>query len=135
MRYETHNRYDQSEPTLGELFSTLSNQAGLLVRQEIELAQAELSRKVTRAGRNAAVVGAGGVVGLGAFYTLIAAAVLGLSQFMAAWLAALLVGLVLAIVSALLIRQGMDRLKAIDPAPRQTIESMKENKEWLARQI
>lgn len=132
MNYHTDTH---AEPTLGELFATLSNQAGLLFRQEIQLAQAEMTRKATRAGRNVAVIGAGAALGMGGFYALIAATVLVLARYMAPWLAALLVGLVLSIVAAALIGYGIRQLKSIDPAPRRTIETMRENKEWLTQQI
>ena len=137
MNYNTNTHYSpgSEQPTLGELLSNLSSQAGLLVRQEIQLAQAEMTRKATRAGRNAAYVAMGGIFGLAAFLTIVAALVLALSQFRAAWLAATLVGLALGIVAALLVRYGVEKLKQIDPAPRQTIETMRENKEWLTQQI
>jgi hypothetical protein len=54
---------------------------------------------------------------------------------MEAWLAALIVAVVLAIAAALLIQYGISKLKQIDPAPRRTIETMRENKEWLTQQI
>lgn len=135
--YDTDNRYSQAqeEPGLGELFSTLSAQVSLLIRQELELAQAEMARKVTRAGRNAAIIVLGGVLANAALLTLVATLVLALAQVMDTWLAALIVGVGLAIVAALLVWYGIDKLKAIDPAPRRTIETMKENKEWLTQQI
>lgn len=137
MNYRTNTHYSPGleELSLGELLSNLSSQAGLLFRQEVQLAQAEMTRKATRAGRNAAYVALGGVVGLVAFMTLVAALVLALAQVMAAWLAAAVVGLALAIVAALLVRYGIEKLKQIDPAPRQTIETLRENKEWLTQQI
>lgn len=137
MNYRTNTHYSPGleELSLGELLSNLSSQAGLLFRQEVQLAQAEMTRKATRAGRNAAYVALGGVVGSVAFMTLVAALVLALAQVMAAWLAAAVVGLALAIVAALLVRYGIEKLKQIDPAPRQTIETLRENKEWLTQQI
>lgn len=132
MRYEANT---QMEPSLGELFATLSDQAGRLLRQEVELAQAEMTRKMTRARRGATLVGAGAVAGMGAFYALVAATILLLSRYMATWLAASLVGLVLALVAFAVVQNGINKLKAIDPAPRQTIETMRENKEWLTEQI
>jgi MFS family permease len=132
MNYQTHA---QDQPGIGELFSRLSDQAGMLFRQELQLAQAEMTRKATRAGRNVALVAMGGVVGLGAFLSLVAALILALSTVMAAWLAALIVGVVLAIVAALVANYGLNKLKEIDPAPRRTIETMRENKEWLTQQI
>lgn len=136
MEYERFtNTNTQSEPTLAELLSRLSDQAGTLVRQEIQLAQTEMTRKATRAGKNAALVVGGAIVGLGAFYSLIAALILVLAQAMDAWLAALLVAVLLAVVAGVLVWIGVNKLKAIDPTPRRTIETMRENKEWLAQQI
>jgi MFS family permease len=130
-----YNTSTQEQPSLGELFSNLSNQVSQLIRQEIQLAQAEISRKAMRAGRNAALIALGGVVGLGAFLALVAALILLLAQVMEAWVAALIVGVVLAIAAAVLARYGLNKLKEIDPAPRRTIETMRENKEWLTQQI
>lgn len=127
--------YTQEQPKLGELFSTLSDQISQLFRQEVQLAQAEMTRKATRAGQNAAIIVIGGVVGLGAFLSLVAALILVLAQLMAAWLAALVVAVLLGVVAALLVRYGLNKLKEIDPAPRRTIETMRENKEWLTQQI
>jgi hypothetical protein len=132
MYYEPNT---QDQRTIGELFTTLSNQIGVLFRQEMQLAQAEMTRKVTRAGRNAAFIAIGAVLANAALLALVAALILGLAQVMNAWLAALLVGVVLAIVAGLLVKMGIDKLKAIDPAPRRTIETMRENKEWLSQQI
>ncbi|MCB8936453.1 MAG: phage holin family protein [Candidatus Promineofilum sp.] len=137
MNYETNARYstEQEQPSLGDLFSNLSAQASLLFRQEVQLAQAEMTKKATRAGQNAAYVILGAVVAQAAFLTLVAALVLALSTVMDAWLAALLVGVLLAIGAALMVRFGLTKLKEIDPAPRQTIQTMRENKEWLTQQI
>lgn len=127
--------YTEEQPTLGDLFTTLSNQVSQLFRQEVQLAQAEMTRKATRAGQNAAIIIVGGVVGLGAFLSLVAALILVLAQFMVAWLAALLVAILLGVIAALLVRYGLNKLKEIDPAPRRTIDTMRENKEWLTQQI
>ena len=119
----------------GNLFSRLSEQASTLIRQEIQLAQTEMTRKATKAGRNAAFIALGAVIALGAYLSLVAALILVLAQVMAAWLAALIVAVVLAIGAALLVQYGISKLKQIDPAPRRTIETMRENKEWLTQQI
>ena len=132
MEYQT---YTQEETSLGDLFSRLSEQASALIRQEIQLAQTEMTRKATKAGRDAAVIALGGLIALGAFFSVIAALILVLAQVMEAWLAALIVAVVLAVVAALLIQYGISKLKQIDPAPRRTIETMRENKEWLTQQI
>lgn len=132
MYYEPNT---QDQRSIGELFSTLSSQVGVLFRQEVQLAQAEMTRKATKAGKNAAFIAMGAVLGQAALLAIVAALILALSQVMNAWLAALLVGVVLAIVAGLLVKFGLDKLKEIDPAPRRTIETMRENKEWLSQQI
>ena len=53
MEYQTYTR---EEPSLADLLSRLSEQASTLVRQEIQLAQTEMTRKATKAGRNAAFI-------------------------------------------------------------------------------
>jgi VIT1/CCC1 family predicted Fe2+/Mn2+ transporter len=132
MEYQTYTREDES---LGNLFSRLSEQASTLIRQEIQLAQTEMTRKATKAGRNAAFIALGAVIALGAYLSLVAALILVLAQVMEAWLAALIVAVVLGIGAALLVQYGISKLKQIDPAPRRTIETMRENKEWLTQQI
>lgn len=136
-RYYTNTNYTtgRQEPSLGELFSDLSSQASQLIRQEIELAQAEMTRKATKAGRNATFVVVAGFIANAALLAVVAAAIMALAQVMDGWLAALIVGVVLAIGAVLLARYGINKLKEIDPAPRRTIETMKENKEWLTQQI
>lgn len=132
MDYQTYTR---EEPSLSELLSRLSDQASTLIRQEIRLAETEMTRKATKAGKNAAYVAAGAMLAMTAFYAIVAALILALAQVMAAWLAALLVGVVLAIGGVLFIQFGFSKLKEIDPAPRRTIQTMRENKEWLSEQV
>ena len=84
----------REERSIGDLFSELANETGTLIRQEMALAQAEMTGKLTRAGKNAAFVAAGGAVGFAAFLTLLAAVVAGLSYFMPVWLSALIVAAV-----------------------------------------
>lgn len=137
MNYETNTHYSTShtEPGLGELFSNLSSQASLLIRQELQLAQAEMSEKASHVGRNTAFIALGAVLGQAAMLAIVAAVILALAQVMDAWLSALIVGVVLSIGAALLAQYGINKLKSIDPTPHQTIETIKENKEWLTRQV
>lgn len=132
MEYQT---YTQQEPSLSDLLSRLSDQASTLIRQEIRLAETEMTRKAAKAGRNLVYIAAGAMVGMTAFYAIVAALILALAQVMDAWLATLLVAIVLVIVAALLIQYGLGKLKQIDPAPRRTIQTMRENKEWLSEQV
>lgn len=130
-----YNEPVYNEPSIGELFSRLSTQTSQLVRQEVKLAQAELSRKATKATVDSTYIAIGAVFGLGAFYSLTAALILILAEFMPGWLAALLVGIVWAVIAGILVWYGWDKLKNIDPKPERTMETLRENKEWLTRQI
>lgn len=137
MDYRTNQQHtsNQEQPSLGDLFSTLSTQVSQLLRQEVQLAQVEMTQKANLIGRNAAFVVLAAVIAQGGFLALVAAMILALSLFVELWVSALLVGTALTIIAVLLAQYGIKKLKAIDPAPRQTIETIKENKEWLAQQV
>lgn len=122
--------------SLGELFGDLARDTGTLVRQEVQLAQTELSQKATRAARNVGILAAGGLVAYAGFLALLAAIVLGLvAAGFEAWQAALLVGAVVAIVGGVLVQQGLGALKRTELAPRQTVETLKEDAQWAKDQV
>jgi hypothetical protein len=120
--------YDR--PT-GELLRELSQQTTDLVRQEIDLAKAELGEKGKKAGLGAGMFGGAGLFGVGAFAALTACLIAALSLAMDVWLAALIVAVVYAAVAAVLALRGRDKLKeAVPPVPEQTKESVKEDVQW-----
>lgn len=125
----------RQERSLGELFSELSQETSTLIRQEVQLAKAEVTRKATKAGKEVAFMAAGGFVAYAGFLALIAAAIFGVAEFLPLWLSALLIGVIVAGVGYLLLQKGMNGLKEINPAPRRTIETLKEDKEWLKQQV
>lgn len=125
----------RDQRSLGELFSELSQEASTLFRQEVQLAKVELSQKASKMGKEAAFVGAGGAIAYAGFLALIAAAIFGFAEFMPIWLSALLVGVVVAGIGYVLMQKGINALKEINPAPRRTIETLKEDKEWLKQQV
>jgi len=119
------------ERPLGEVAKELTSDLSLLVRQEVELAKAELAEKGRTAAPGVAMFGGAGVVGLCAAGAATATAVLVLAIFMPEWLAALLVAAVLAAVAYVLVRQGKERVAdAGKPVPEQTIETVKEDVQW-----
>ena len=124
----TDGRRDQP---LGEVARDLTRDLSLLVRQEIELAKAEMSQKGRIAAPGLGMIGGAGLTALAAAGALTAALVLALSIVLDAWLAALIVGVVLAAVAYVLARQGKERVEeAGAPIPEQTIETVKEDVEW-----
>ncbi|MDP8972917.1 MAG: phage holin family protein [Actinomycetota bacterium] len=120
--------------SLGELFSELAQKTSTLVRQEVDLAKTEMSQKASRAGRHVGTLAAGGAVAYAGLLAVLAGVIVLLDEVMPLWLSALLVGLVVALVGYLLIRKGLDALKREDLAPRQTIETLKEDQQWIKDQ-
>ncbi len=126
----------KEERSLGELFRDLTQDLGLLVRQEVGLATTELSQKATRAGREVAMLAVGGLVVYAGLLAILAAVIIGLAAAgLTWWLAALLVGIVVAVVGGVLVRRALDGLKRLDLTPRQTVETLKEDTQWAKEQI
>lgn len=120
-----------SDASIPELVRQLSEQSSRLARQEVELAKAELAIKGKRAGIGAGMFGGAGVFGFYGFGALIAAAILGLATAVTAWLAALIVAAVLAVVGGILALQGKHKVaQATPPIPEQATESVKEDVQW-----
>jgi hypothetical protein len=127
----TEQDADLRDRSIGELFSKLSNETSTLIRQEMELARAELTEKGKEAGKGAGLFGGAGAVGLLGAGALTAGIILLLDLAIAAWLAAIIVGLVYVGIAALLGLQGRDRIKrATPPLPEQTVDTVKEDVEW-----
>jgi len=115
--------------SVGELFGQLTQDLSLLVRQETQLAKTEIQEKISRAGRDVVSLAAGGVVALIGVLALTAALILLLVDpvGLEPWLAALLVGALLAGGGYMMLRGGLRELKQLDPAPRRAVESIKED--------
>ena len=120
------------DKSLGELFGDLSRETTQLVRQEINLAKTEMTQKATRAAKDVGRIAVGGFLAYCGLLTLVGAIVFALVALgMPAWGAALLVGLAFCGGGALLAMQGVKALKNIDPIPQQTVETLKEDQQWL----
>lgn len=129
------NGSDLREHGTGDLVKQLADQSSTLVRQEIELAKAELSAKGKVAGEGAGIFGGAAVVGLLALGTLTALVLSLLDKAMDFALAALIVTLVYGAIAALLALKGRERVKrGMPPAPEQTIETVKEDVQWAKSQ-
>jgi uncharacterized membrane protein YqjE len=116
---------------VAELLKRLSEQTSTLVRQELELAKAELTVKGKRLGAGAGMFGGAGAFGLYAFGALTATIILVLSTAMAGWLAALIVTVVYAAVAGVLALLGKSKVQqATPPVPEQTVDSVKEDVQW-----
>src|SRR4051794_37450505 len=122
--------------SIGELLKQLSEQTATLVRQELDLAKAEMQQKAERAGVGLGLIGCGGVVALAAVGALTATLIMLLAEWMDAWIAGLIVTVVYAAVAAVLALQGKERVsEAGAPIPQQTVETVKEDVQWAKSQM
>jgi uncharacterized membrane protein YqjE len=119
------------ERSVGELLKQLANETTTLVRQELELAKAEMREKAGKAGPGFGMWGAAGAMALLALGSLTAFLILALDGAMPNWLAALILGLVYAAIAGLLYLRGKRKVdEAGSPVPEQTIETLKEDVQW-----
>jgi xanthine/uracil permease len=127
---------DRNERSLGDLFSTLTRETSTLLRQEVQLAKAELTQSATEAARGIGMLAAGGAVAYAGLLFVLLAVVFGLIKVgWDAWLAALIVGLVVVAIGAVLVLRARESLKPANLAPQQTVETLKEDAEWAKEQI
>jgi uncharacterized membrane protein YqjE len=123
---------DLRERGVGELVKEFSGQVSTLVRQEVELAKVEMSDKAKKAGVGAGYLAAGAVAALLTLGTLTAFLILVLALALPAWASALLVAVVWGAVAAVLALQGRQKLREVGtPVPEQTVETVKEDVQWL----
>lgn len=123
------------EPSLTELVGALLTDAQTLVRKEIELARAELGEEIAKAKQAGIVLGAGAAIAaVGAFLLVIMLVQLLIAWGLAPWLAYLIVGGALTVVGSLALLGGLRRAQTVDPLPRETLETVREDVEWLKEQ-
>ncbi len=120
------------ERSAAELVKQLSEQVSVLVRDELKLAQLEMTRKGKQAGIGFGVLGGSGLVALYGLGCLIACVIITISGVLAAWLAALIVGAALLAVAGVAALIGKSRLqKATPPVPEETVSSVKTDVEEI----
>ncbi|MFL5778675.1 MAG: phage holin family protein [Chloroflexota bacterium] len=126
----------RDERSLGQLFGDVSRQLSTLIRQEIELARTEMTTKATTVGRDAALIGVGGALVYAGVLALMAALILALADAgWQPWVAALLVGIVVLAIGAVLGVRGRDGLTKAEVAPRRTIETLRDDAEWAKERV
>ena len=127
----TTDQNELRERSTGDLLKELSDHTTTLVKQEIDLAKAELSEKGRKAGLGAGMFGGAGLFAVFAFAALTACIIAVLESPLSLWLAALIVAVVYAAIAGVLALQGRKKVKqAVPPVPEQATESVKEDVEW-----
>jgi len=126
-----HRTDDPAETSVGELIGNISDDLSRLFRQEVELAKAEVKQEATKAGKAAGMLGGAAFAGYLAVVLLSFALVFALSNIMDAGWAALIVAVLWAAIGAALFASGRAKLKTVDPMPRRTVDTIKEDARWL----
>lgn len=124
----------KDEKSLGSLFSDLSREIQRLVRDEITLLKSEMTHKINRGVRDFSFLAVGAAVLYAGLLTIIAMAVFLLAAALPLWVSALIVGVIVLGTGYYLVRRGLTDLKNTDFTPRETLSTLKGDKEWLKKQ-
>jgi len=124
------------ERSIAQLFGAFSQDMALLVRQEAQLAKAEMQQKLSKVTTDLVSVASGAILALVSGLALMAAIILLLIDPIGVkpWLAAFIVAAVLGIVGWVMLQRGLKDLKRTDPAPRRTMETIKDDIQWAKEQ-
>jgi hypothetical protein len=125
----------KTERSITTLLSDLASETILLIRQELALLKAELHEKFSRVGQGMTALGAGALIAYSGWLVLLAAAVLGLATVLPAWLAALIVALVVLAIGGALVFIGKSRFDADALMPRRSLRSLREDEAWLRERL
>lgn len=130
--YRTEPR--QPDKSLGQLVSEMTEDLSRLTRQEIQLAKVELREEGRRAARVGAMGAGAAVTGLVGAIELAMAASWLLDKWMPRSLAFLIIAAILLIIAAVMGARARDEAKRINPVPQQTVETIKEDAQWVRAQ-
>jgi uncharacterized membrane protein YqjE len=123
-----HTTPGQGDPSVPQLLTQLSEQTSRLVRDELALAKVEMTEKAKHAGIGAGLFSAAGVLALFGVGTLIATAILALDLVMPAWLAALIVALLVLAAAGVAALVGKRQVQQATPAaPEAAVDSIKQD--------
>jgi len=136
MEHPTHYQTEvrERESAVG-LLRRLVDEFTVLFRKEIALAKAEVAQGFSQVKAGAISMASGGAVLFAGFLVLLAAAVLGLSNVMPDWLAALIVGAVVSIIGFVMINSGKNKLDPAVLKPERTQHALQKDKEMVERRI
>jgi hypothetical protein len=127
---------ERDDRSLGQLFGDLSRQLGTLVQRELELARTEMTTRVTTVSRDAVMLGAGAALAYAAALVgLVAIALVLVELGLDAWVAFLVVAVVTGVAAAVLVQRGLERLRQANLAPKQTIETIKDDAAWAKERV
>jgi hypothetical protein len=138
-RHESRAPFTNDDRSLGTLVADLTRESTTLVQQEVALARAEVSEKVSQVGTALASLIIGGLVLFAGLLKLLDAAIYGIGEMfppdLGPWLAALIVGAIVAIIGMVMLQKGRRNLKPEHLAPQRTVDSLKRDKKFAKEQV
>ena len=120
--------------SIGELLGDLYQGTAEILRLEIQLAKTELAQKASRVGKNVGFLAAGGILAYTGFLAIIAGIIGVLALLLPFWASALIVGVIVAGIGGALILKGIKTLQQEQPMPQTTMQTIREDQEWLKDQ-
>lgn len=129
-----YGRTGRNDTSIADLLQGIVGNVQNIIRSEVRLAKTEMTEEATATGRAAGVLAGGVVLAMYAVGILLLSAVYALRGPLPDWGAALVVGLVVAAIAGVMVKLGLDRIKHVNPKPEQTIESVKEDVQWVKQQ-
>lgn len=119
------------QPSLGQLIGDISDDLSRLFRKEVELAKTEVREEAKKAGKAAGMLGGAGLAGYLVVVLLTLAVMFGLGNVMDLGWAALIMAVIWAAIGAALYSVGQRRLRTVSPVPHRTVDTLKEDAQWL----
>ncbi len=132
-----------TDESLADLVRDLRDESITLVRQQIELAKTETNEKISKTGKNAAFLGAGALIAYAGLIYLMQfmnwggrqlLQMWGLSAEVSLWLMPLILGVIVGTIGYILIQKAIRTFKHMKAAPEKTMQSIKEDQQWLRKQ-
>lgn len=120
--------------SIGDLLGDLYQNATNLIQLEIELAKTQISQKASRVGKNVGFLAAGGALAYAGFLAILAGIIALLGLLIPIWLSALIIGLIVSGIGGALVMSGLKTLQQESVAPQRTLDTLKEDKEWISDQ-
>ena len=119
------------ERSVSDVFEDILRNLQEMVRSEIRLAKVEIGAELKRTVSSGVWIAAGGVAAISAWIFILWTVTYALATQMSMWAAALVVAVVTAAGAVALIMTGLRRATHLHPIPKRTVESVKENLEWM----
>jgi hypothetical protein len=120
--------------SITELLQDIVADVQQIIRSEILLAKTEVKEEAMHASKAGQLLAVGAVAGFYALGILLLFCVYALETVLVPWAAALIVAVTIALIAAVFLRVGIKQMRQVRPTPQRTIESVKENVQWVKNQ-